>query len=98
MATGSHVGVNSEDLTEKYQQCQQGALEKTHAEGTWERASRAQSRHKEIALSRHLATLYFTNMFNHRKWVKKVFPGELSILIEKNFALLLKFWIILFFF
>lgn len=49
-------------------------------------------------LSRHLVTLYFINMFNHWKGVEEIFSGDLLVLVEKNAALLLTFWIILSYF
>lgn len=50
---------------------------------------------KKCLLSRHLVTLYFVNMFNHWKWAEEIFSGDLLILVEKNAALLLTFWVIL---
>lgn len=76
---------NSEDLlSRKYQQCQLG-----HWKGPGRETAGLVQGTKKCLLSRHLVTLYFISIFNHRKWVKKIFSGDLLIL-------LLKFWVISF--
>lgn len=78
--------------------------EKSHTEETG-RAGRARLWPRETLyftintlclFSRHLVTLYFINLFNHRKWVTEVFSEDSIILVEKNIVLLFKFWVILF--
>ena len=59
-----------------------GALGKSPTGGTWEMAGRAVQGRKGCLLSRHLATVYFTNMFTHWKWVEEVFSGDLLILVR----------------
>lgn len=80
----SVVGNTEDLLSRKYQQCQLG-----HWKGPGRETAGLVQGTKKCLLSRHLVTLYFISIFNHRKWVKKIFSGDLLIL-------LLKFWVISF--